>query len=339
MKRETPDPDCPGCAELRALVEKLVARIDSLEGQLAKSKKTSANSSKPPSSDIVKPPKETKRRKGKRKIGGQPGHPKHDRDLCVGDADIKHAHELELCPGCGGDSILLLPGGSKWHFQFELVEKPIVLHAHEAFAYWCDDCDEVHHAELPLALRKGGLAGPRLSSLVGSLKGGCHASYSTIRSLLSDALGVTLSSGMLAKVVQKVSVALERSYSEALARLPEERRLNIDETGHKENGRKHWTWVFRARDFTLFSIDPSRGAQVLERVLGPDCEAVIGHDYFSSYRAYMKNASVTVQFCLAHVIREVKFLAESKRGVVSNYGKRLLDGLRRGANRRPRRRR
>ena len=73
----------------------------------------------------------------------------------------------------------------------------------------------------------------------------------------------------------------------------------------------------------------NRGSQVLERVLGPDCEAVIGHDYFSSYRAYMKNASVTVQFCLAHVIRELRFLAESKRGVVSNYGKRVLDGLRR----------
>ncbi len=304
-------------------------RIEALEEQLARSKRTSANSSKPPSSDIVKPPKETKRRKKKRKIGGQPGHPKHERDLCADDADIKHRHELDFCPGCGGESILLVPEASKWRFQFELVEKPIVLHAHEAFAYWCDDCEEVHHAQFPVALRKSGLVGPRLSSLVGSLKGGCHASYSTIRSLLSDALGVTLSRGMLAKVIQKVSAALEPSYCEALSRLPAESRLNIDETGHKENGSKHWTWVFCAKDFAVFSIDPSRGSQVLDRVLGPDCEAVLGHDYFSSYRAYMKNASVTVQFCLAHVIREARFLAESNRGAVSNYGTRVLNGLRR----------
>ena len=44
-------------ADLRRLVEKLTKRIEELELQLAKAQKDSSNSSKSPSSDIVKPPK------------------------------------------------------------------------------------------------------------------------------------------------------------------------------------------------------------------------------------------------------------------------------------------
>ena len=100
---------------------------------------------------------------------------------------------------CGGQNLLLLPGESKWRLQYELVEKPIVLHAHEVFAYWCGDCEELHYAEFPINLRKGGLVGARLSALIGSLKGGCHASYSTIRSLLSASLSAAECSPRLSR--------------------------------------------------------------------------------------------------------------------------------------------
>ena len=39
--------------------------------------------------------------------------------------------------------------------------------------------------------------------------------------------------------------------------LPEQARLNVDETGHKRNGQRHWTWCFRAGLYTLFKIDPT----------------------------------------------------------------------------------
>ena len=45
--------------------------------EVARLKKNSSNSSKPPSSDIVKPP--APGGNSKRKIGGQPGHVKHER--------------------------------------------------------------------------------------------------------------------------------------------------------------------------------------------------------------------------------------------------------------------
>jgi len=57
-------------AQLKALVLKLQARIEALEAENARLRRDSSNSHKPPSSDIVKPPRPRHGKKGK--IGGQP---------------------------------------------------------------------------------------------------------------------------------------------------------------------------------------------------------------------------------------------------------------------------
>ncbi len=66
-------------AELRKTNADLLQRIAELELQLAKALKNSSNSSKSPSSDIVKPPKKTDRRR-KTKRGGQKGHQRQLRE-------------------------------------------------------------------------------------------------------------------------------------------------------------------------------------------------------------------------------------------------------------------
>ena len=41
----------------------------------------------------------------------------------------------------------------------------------------------------------------------------------------------------------------------------------------------------------------------------------------------MEKAPVTVQFCLAHLIRELRFMSESTSPHITAYGQRLLDQL------------
>jgi hypothetical protein len=66
--------------QLRKEMGQLRADNQKLQDQIARLKRDSSNSSKPPSSDIVKPKnKGTRRGKRQRKIGGQKGHPRQER--------------------------------------------------------------------------------------------------------------------------------------------------------------------------------------------------------------------------------------------------------------------
>jgi transposase len=329
MAETTPTP-CPGCQQLQAQLEALQATVARLERQLAAARKDSSTSSKPPSSDIVKPPPpppapgQTQRQRG-----GQPGHPKHERALFPPEAltSPPHCHTLDLCPDCGrGLQPAEVP--PRVVQQIDIREVPVIIEEHRGLPSWCANCQKIHYAALPAAVARGGLVGPCLATLIAYLKGFCHASYHTIRKFLRDVVQVTISRGRLAKVIAKVSAAPEAPYEELLQHLPGAAHLNVDETGHKDNGHRMWTWCFRAGMDTLFKIDPHRSADVLMGVLGKEFDGVLGCDHFSAYRRYMRACGVEVQFCWAHLIRDVKFLLTLPDRREQAYGERLRPALR-----------
>ncbi len=212
--------------------------------------------------------------------------------------------------------------------QIEIVEKPILIHQYSAFGYWCEKCQKIHYSELPEDIVKAGLCGASLTSLVGYMKSVLHASYSNIRKYLRDVVKIKISRGQLRKLIGKVSDALEAPYDELLKKIPFASCLNIDESGHKENGEKFWTWCFRAELYVLFKIDKSRGSKVLIEVLGKEFKGLIGCDYFSAYRKYMKDFNVTLQFCIAHIIRDIRFLLSLPDEQTKTFGEKLLNQFR-----------
>jgi transposase len=324
---------CLGCQRLqaqldaqRAQIEALQASLAQLQQQLAAARKDSSTSSKPPSSDIVKPAAAANA--GPRKPGGQPGHAKHERALLPPEQVTDFfTHPLQGCPCCGGP---LRRNGplARVVQQLDVETPPVRVEQHTCPEYWCAACQAPYWAPLPSHVQKGGLLGPRLTTLIAYLKGACHASFSTIRKFLRDVGGVAVSRGQLAKVIAKVSAALAGPYQELLEALPGEAFLNVDETGHKDNKARLWTWCFRAELYCLFKIDPHRSADVLIEVLGREFDGVLGCDCFSAYRRYLRECDVVVQFCLAHLIRDVKFLLTLPGKAEQAYGERLRDALR-----------
>jgi len=340
--RKPKQTDCTRCGRLEKQLARLNKTVEKLEDELAKTKddlakatKNSRNSSKPPSSDIVNPspqakpdPKGGQQGQSKRKKGGQPGHPRHQRTPFRPE-EINHSwtYYYTGCPCCGG-ALVETDEPEKILQQVEIEEVPIRVEEHRRPTQQCVDCQKYHCAPWPEDLRKAGLVGPRLTALVGYLKGACHMSFSSIRKYLRDVVKVTLSRGMLRKLVAKVADSLLEPYERLLAMLPDEKRLNVDETGHKENGKRLWTWCFRATLFTVYKISPSRGSEVLIDVLGEEFDGVLGCDYFSAYRKYMKDFNVVVQFCLAHFIRDVKYLTTHPDKQNQEHGERILVHLR-----------
>ena len=141
-------------------------------------------------SDIVKPPKPTLKKGGKRRREGQPGHTKHKRTFDLSDADVLHEYRLARCPVCADQALVAVANGSPVHYQYELVEKPM---------------------------------------------------HCLVRN-----------------------------------------RLTLMRLAYKDQGHLLWIWVFGTSSFTVFHIAASRDSPVLERVLGLECAAVLGHDYFSA---------------------------------------------------------
>jgi transposase len=315
---------------LQARLDALQSQVDALRGevsilreQLAAARKNSSTSSKPPSSDIVKPKPPGATDAAQRSIGGQPGHPKHDRAPFPAEQVSRfQEHTLEVCPCCGG------PLRRNAHFarvvqQVDVEKPPLTIEQHTSPEYWCDHCQKPFKAAMPSHIEKGGLAGPELTALIAFMKGVCHASFSTIRIFLRDIVGVSISRSELVKIIGKVSAALEGPYEELLLLLPSEDILNVDETSHKCSSQRWWTWCFRAEVYTLYHIDAHRSADVLLDILGKEFAGILGCDYFSAYRRYMRECGVELQFCLAHLIRDVKFLTTLSDARDRRYGEDL----------------
>jgi len=66
----------------------------------------------------------------------------------------------------------------------------------------------------------------------------------------------------------------------------------------------------------LFKIADTHSSRVLIDILGEDFADVIGCDYFSACRKYMKDFDVLVQFFIAHLVRELNLTSATLRKII-----------------------
>ena len=162
--------------QLEQLVEKLMRRISELEDALAAAKK---DSSKPPSSDIVKPSCKKRRVRGKqqkRKQGGQKGHKRQQRKM-LSPERVDEAFEYDI----DKDEVRRL--GLTATDEFDVVQKiefresPIHVIEHRLRVYLTPEGKRTT-ASVPES--KGPIFGPRMLATIAWMKSVAHCSYSTI---------------------------------------------------------------------------------------------------------------------------------------------------------------
>ena len=150
-----------------------------LKDQIARLKRDSSTSSKPPSGDIVKPKKkDTRRGRRKPRIGGQEGHSRQER-IPFGEKDIEETIVYEL----SGEQAQGLMALDEWLVlqQVDLADRLYVVTEHRARKYLNPRTGRTVIAPLPEAVRAADLVGPKLSALAAYQKGDGHMSYSTIQ--------------------------------------------------------------------------------------------------------------------------------------------------------------
>ncbi|MBX3432383.1 MAG: transposase [Pirellulales bacterium] len=95
----------------------------------------------------------------------------------------------------------------------------------------------------------------------------------------------------------------------------------------RDCGRRLWAWGFPApgaHGFTWRHIDAARSSEVLLAFLGEAFSGVVGCDCHGAYRKFLDETPTVMQFCWAHLIRDVKFLATLSDRVTRRRGEKLL---------------
>ncbi len=315
-------------ARLEAVIEQQAARIAVLELELAKAKKDSSTSSKPPSSDITKPKskKKSRGRQKKPRKGGQPGHEQQLRQpLPPERVDETITHEID---DAEVKRLGLTPTGEYETVQhIELPDTPVYVTEYRLTEYqdadgnlYIPDCPEL----------KGPIFGPRLLATIGWLKSVGHCSYSTIEEWMEDVLQVPVSRGYLSKLCTRtISSSLADAYDELAEAIPLQDQLGSDETSIKDNGKMHWIWCITAATFSVFHIAVSRSREVLEKLVGPEFAGYLNFDYFSANCSFAWNYWIKAQYCWAHLIRDIRFLLKHPDKKTKAWAEQLLDRSRR----------
>jgi transposase len=289
-------------------IEDAEKQIADLERQLAVRRQNSTNSSRPPSSDGLagEPRKRGRRKKSRRKPGGQEGHPGAHRPLAPPE---KVAEFHDVLPAQCGNCHRPLPqqleqvqtvGEVQRHQVTELPPIEAKVIEYRCHRVRCPDCGESTRAAVPPEARPQ--SGSQLTALIAYLTVVCRMPRRVAQTLLEQVLKTPISLGSTQKSWEEASEAVATPCEELEGQLKDEPVLNVDETGWRTNGDKRYLWAFVAAGFVVYTLAKTRGSALLIRVLGAVFSGILCSDRGSAYLKYHKG---TAQFCWAHLKRNI----------------------------------
>lgn len=286
----------------------LKERVRDLESRLRRS---SFNSSTPPSADPPWVPSREKPATGRRP-GGQPGHPGKTRRL-FGPEEVDEVVAVPpaRCGGCGKSLRRAACTGEALVHQ--VVDLPAT--AARVTEYRCEErrctCGEITRAVLPEGVPLGAV-GPRLQAVVALLTGRYRLSRREAREAVEALYGpkARLSLGTVVALERRTAGALEEIHAEARDAVRRTAVVHADETLWREGSRKAWLWSAVTRVLAVFHVDPERSREAFRRLMGP-YRGTLVTDRWGSYHSHPPTRR---QICWAHLKRNFQELVERKDG-------------------------
>jgi len=306
---------------VRAFVEALLMRIESLEAEVAELKRrlgmTPQNSSLPPSSEHPHAKQaQPKRKPSGRKRGGQKGHKKHQRTL-VPPEQVTETIPLKPrhCRRCGKRLSGNDPDPLR-HQVFELPEIKPIITEYQQHRLTCPCCGVSTTAPLPRGVPRG-QSGPQLTAFTALLMAYFRQSKRRTALFLEALCQIPCSASLMVKLQNITTRALRPCYERMRDALPRSDAVAMDETPSKEARQKVWLWTAVTKRFTLFQIADSRRADVPKELLGEDFSGVLTSDRYSGYDWILNH-----QLCWAHLLRDFQSLIDVG-GTSKTIGRKL----------------
>lgn len=293
-------------------------RVADLEEQLRKS---SQNSSKPPSSDGPAAPPRPKKAPTGRKPGGQPGHKRHERALVPPE---KVREIVECIPERCGDCDEPLHGRDPDPHRHQVTHLPPIepiTDEYRQHTLSCDKCGESTKGKLPAGVPTGAF-GPSVIAVVAVLMGAYRQSKRLVSELLFDLFRLRISVGAVVGCQRLASAALEAPVIEARKYVVEQPIKHADETGWREGPKRAraWLWVAVTATVAVFMVHARRNGDAAKQILGA-AFGVLVTDRHGAYNWWPERLR---QYCWAHLKRQFQTISE--RGLDSErIGKALVE--------------
>ena len=301
-------PDCSGCrardariAELEAQLAEVQRRLAELEARL---RTNSTNSSLPPSANPLGAPTPPKKKKSRRKPGGQPGHPPRLKQLLPPErVSDTVAFVPQHCSRCQAPLPQEPSPDDPAPTRFQVVELPPLVARvteYQGQARTCPCCGEVTHQPIPREFLAHSV-GPRLTATLSYLTG-CHgASKRGVEEIAEVVFDAPVALGTVANLEQEVSAALAAPHEEAVAAVRAAAVKHADETSWKLRGKLCWLWAAATATAVAFVVAAGRGAAGLTALLGAEIRGILCSDRWGAYNRVPAGRR---QVCWAHLKRD-----------------------------------
>jgi transposase len=291
---------------LQQQIAEQAAVIQDLRDQLAK---TSQNSGKPPSSDGLKKPRRTRsrREKGKRRSGGQPGHQGHTLQQ-VAPPDHVRCHEATRCPHCATDLHDVEVKAVEKRQVFDLPPVRMEVTEHQAAIKVCPHCGETVRGVFPEAVTQPVQYGPRIKAQAVYLNTYQLLPLARIGELFEDFYGHAPSEALVLEANNRVVDQAAPTLAAIKDGVIEADVAHFDETGARVEGKLHWVHVASTETLTVYAVHPKRGQAGMQDIgILPAFRGRAMHDHLA---AYLQFDACQHAFCNAHHLRELQFVVD-----------------------------
>lgn len=303
-------------ADLKALVNRLLLRIEELEAENADLRvqlgQNSSNSHKAPSSEgyskkpLIKP---ALSKPAGKKPGGQSGHPGKTLQLVEHPNEI-HTHSATHCSSCG----LALQGQGQVIARRQVFDLPptcLWVSEHQVVAHHCQ-CGCEQTGEFPVDVVAPFQYGRRIHAQSILLNVDYRLPFAKISQLWADLTGYAYNPATLASAQTKLYEQLTPIETQIKEQLKVAPVCHFDETGLRVEGGLKWLHLASNDQYTYFFVHDKRGQQALlsEESIFPACVNWTVHDCWASYFTVGKGRH---SLCGAHLLRELQALIEQGR--------------------------
>lgn len=286
-------------------------------------KKNSDNSSVPPSQDINRPKRnQSLREPTGKKPGGQQGREGNTLKMVEVPNHIEKGIP-DYCSKCGQD---IQAAESIYAGKRQIIDIPeikIQVKEHHIYKRICG-CGHTTTSAYPSQFKAPVSYGSNIESLIGYFHTRQYIPFKRLQEIFNDIFQVPISEGgihyLLNKLVRKAQPAYAMIKQKLHASIGG--AIGADETGMKINGQKNWAWTWQNHEVTFITISNNRGGQTIDdNFMQGFINSVIVHD---CWKSHFNTPALSHQICVAHLLRELKYLSQCYHHKWSNAFKLLL---------------